>query len=361
MKVDWMRRRERWLAGGCALLLLGAFAGCANGSTTDGGANADQSAASHASLGDDGGPTDPAGAPVKSGVTGDADRSPTEPNGAPEPAELAASVNGQPVALADFQSQALETQRYFVDKGLDPNTDAGQRQLLALRRQVLSEMINQALIEQEAARKGITATNQEVEASLAGYREQSGGTADFDAARNEAGASDADVFAMERQAIVGRKFVEDISRDLPTAAPFYHARHVLCATEAECTAALARLDGGEDFAAVAAAVSKDEVSAAQGGDLGWVPIIKGFTYLPSADLQTVIAGLQAGQRSAVVKTDYGYHVVEVTEVDPAREIDADLGFKLREKRVQDWLAEQHRSADIIIYITDLKDALEIEG
>lgn len=360
MMVETMEWRERWVMCGCAALLALALGGCGGGPAKDaGGDDAGQSAAGHASLGGDAATPEAA---TDKGVVGQAGAaSPVADAGDGSSAELAASVNGQPIALADFQSQALDTQRYFVDKGLDPNTDAGQRQLLALRRQVLSEMINQALIEQEAARRGITATNQEVEASLAGYRQQAGGAADFDAARNEAGASDADVFAMERQAIIGRKFVDDISRDLPTAAPFYHARHILCAAEADCAAALARIDAGEDFAAVAQAVSKDDVSASQGGDLGWVPIIKGFTYLPSADLETVIAGLQAGQRSPVVKTDYGYHVVEVTEVDPAREIDADLGFKLREKRVQDWLAEQHGAADIIIYITDLKDALKIEG
>lgn len=356
------RRRARASLATAVLLAACLVAGC--GAAPDNGDDAvEQSAAGSADIGGDGGKAIQDSADTAD--AGAADAAPTA-GGAAEadaagPSELAASVNGQPLALADFQTQALDTQRYFVDKGLDPNTDAGQEQLLALRRQVLSEMINQTLIEQESARRGITATNQEVEASLAAYREQAGDGASVDAARAATGASEAEVFEMERQAIIGRKFVDEISRDLPTTAPFYHARHILCAAEADCAAALDRLAAGEAFDAVAREVSQDEVSAAEGGELGWIPIIEGFNYLPSAELEQVIAGLSAGQRSAVVQTDYGHHVVEVVEIDPARTVDAELGFKLREKRVHDWLAEQHRTADIVIYISDLQDAIDDAG
>lgn len=364
MKVKHALRRDGWIVPACAVLLLGLVAGCRpSGGADDGSPTARENASGRADVGADAA-SDDASAPSDNGKaiadagddTGAADGS--APADASMATELAASVNGQPIPLQDFQTQALDTQRYYVDKGLDPNTDAGQRQLLALRRDVLSEIIDQALIEQESARRGITATNQEVEVSLAAYRQQAGGTADFDAARAATGVSEADVFAMERQAIVGRKFVEEISRDVPSTALFVHARHILCITEADCTAALARLDAGEAFETVAADTSKDEVSASGGGDLGWVPIIEGFSNLPSAELEAVIAGLQSGQRSGVVKTDFGFHIVEVTETDPARAIDPELALKLREQRVQDWLAEQHRTADVVIYISDLKDALD---
>lgn len=364
MYDDPTRRHARASLALAVLFAACLVAGC--GTTPTGDDAPEQSAAGSADLDSaGGGKAIQESADTDAGDADDVGAAPTPDSAVaaddPAPGELAASVNGQPLSLADFQTQALDTQRYFVDKGLDPNTDAGQEQLLALRRQVLSEMINQALIEQDAARRGITATNQEVEASLAAYRAQAGDGAGADAEQAAAGATEAEVFEMERQAIIGRKFVDEISRDLPTEAPFYRARHILCAAEADCAAALDRLAAGEAFDAVARAVSQDEVSAAEGGDLGWIPIIKGFTYLPSAELEAVIAGLAAGQRSAVVQTDYGYHVVEVTEIDPARSIDAELGFKLREKRVHDWLAEQHRAADIVIYISDLQDAVDDAG
>lgn len=360
-----MRTTPRRARGWTAVLLMwaiGPLAGCGTGGE-DGVDTPAQSAAGSADLGGGGDDAaDPAGKDLQQGAA-ERDDDDAETAEAPDTAvvDLAASVNGAPLALADFQAQALDTQRYFVDQGLDPNTDAGQQQLLALRRQVLREMVNQALFEQESASRGITATNQEVEASLAAYRQQAADSAAFDAARAAAGTSEAELFEMERQAIIGRKLVDDISRDLPTTAPFYHARHILCTAEADCRDALDRLTAGEDFAAVAREVSRDEVSATEGGDLGWIPIIDGFNYLPSAELERVIAGLQAGQRSAVVQTDYGHHIVEVVEIEPARAIDADLGAKLREKRVHDWLAEQHDRADIVIYIEDLQDALEDAG
>lgn len=47
------------------------------------------------------------------------------------------------------------------------------------------------------------------------------------------------------------------------------ARHILVPEEAEAKAALERLKKGEDFAKVAAELSKDPGSGKEGGDLGW--------------------------------------------------------------------------------------------
>lgn len=90
-------------------------------------------------------------------------------------------------------------------------------------------------------------------------------------------------------------------------------RHILVATEAEVTAVKARLDGGEDFAAVAKAESTDNQggtggSAAKGGDLGCVAA---GAFVPEFD--QAMADLQPGQTSGPVKTDFGFHIIQVTE------------------------------------------------
>jgi len=48
-----------------------------------------------------------------------------------------------------------------------------------------------------------------------------------------------------------------------------NARHILVEDEAQAKAAVARLKKGEDFAKVAAELSKDPGSGKEGGDLGW--------------------------------------------------------------------------------------------
>ena len=69
----------------------------------------------------------------------------------------------------------------------------------------------------------------------------------------------------------------------------------------------ARLDKGEDFAAIAKAESDDKGSGAQGGDLGC--LAKGNLVAP---FETAEDGLQVNQISAPVKTSFGYHVIQVT-------------------------------------------------
>lgn len=90
-------------------------------------------------------------------------------------------------------------------------------------------------------------------------------------------------------------------------------RHILVADEATATAVKARLDAGEDFAAIAKAASTDNAgagggSAASGGDLGCVA---SGAFVPA--FETAMSALQPGQTSGPVKTEFGFHIIEVTE------------------------------------------------
>lgn len=85
------------------------------------------------------------------------------------------------------------------------------------------------------------------------------------------------------------------------------ARHLLVDTEEQCLALKAQIEAGEDFADIAKANSNCP-SKAQGGDLGsfgrgqMVPEFDQVVF--SADLNTV---------QGPVKTQFGYHLLEVTE------------------------------------------------
>jgi parvulin-like peptidyl-prolyl isomerase len=278
----------------------------------------------------------------------------TTPAGSPAGgiAALVATVNGEPITLAEFQRQAFDTQRYFVEQGVDPNTEDGQRQLLVLRRMVLDDMINQELIEQAATDLQITVSDEEVAASIQKTIDELGGPDPFEASLSAAGTTRADVEAMERTSLIGQKVLEHISADVPTTAEFVHARHILCSSEEACQAALQRLEAGEAFDAVAREVSTDETSKQRGGDLDWVS--RGM--LPSSQLEDALFALAVGQRSGVVQTDFGHHVIEMLERDPERTLSEDQRYSLREKHLLDWLAERRESSEIVITIEDLKPA-----
>jgi len=69
-----------------------------------------------------------------------------------------------------------------------------------------------------------------------------------------------------------------------------------------------RIDGGEDFAQIAAANSDDKASAADGGSLGWVnpgTMVKEF--------ENAMNNLQPGEVSEPVKTPYGWHIILVED------------------------------------------------
>lgn len=87
------------------------------------------------------------------------------------------------------------------------------------------------------------------------------------------------------------------------------ARHILVDTKEECLQLKDRIDAGEDFADVARAHSNCP-SKAQGGDLGQFGpgmMVKEFdAVVSSADINTV---------QGPVKTQFGYHLLQVTSRD----------------------------------------------
>lgn len=82
---------------------------------------------------------------------------------------------------------------------------------------------------------------------------------------------------------------------------------------AKATEIRARLDKGEDFAKVAKEASGDTASAKQGGDLGFMD----KNAMEEAFAQAV-AALKAGEVSQPIKTSFGYHLIKLTELVPAK-------------------------------------------
>ncbi|MCD9027705.1 SurA N-terminal domain-containing protein [Luteimonas sp. BDR2-5] len=71
-----------------------------------------------------------------------------------------------------------------------------------------------------------------------------------------------------------------------------------------------------DFAALAQAESDDPGSSGNGGDLGWME--KGMMAGPFED---ALFALQPGQTSAPVRTDFGWHVLQLREVDAGESVE----------------------------------------
>ncbi len=90
---------------------------------------------------------------------------------------------------------------------------------------------------------------------------------------------------------------------MPTAT----ARHILVATEAECQELKTEIEGGADFAEVARKHSSCP-SRMQGGDLG--------AFFPGQmvrEFDEVVFSGEIGKVLGPVKTQFGYHLIEVTK------------------------------------------------
>ncbi len=93
------------------------------------------------------------------------------------------------------------------------------------------------------------------------------------------------------------------------------------------------------FAEVAKQNSQDPGSAANGGDLGLFG--KGMMVKPFDD---AVFALKVGEISDLVKSEFGYHIIKLTAIKPARiapfsEVSADILAKLREQKAADMFAE----------------------
>ena len=85
------------------------------------------------------------------------------------------------------------------------------------------------------------------------------------------------------------------------------ARHILVKTEAECLKLKKEIEGGKDFAQVARQHS-DCPSGQDGGDLG--------EFSPGQmveEFDKVVFSGEAGKTLGPVKTEFGYHLIQITK------------------------------------------------
>lgn len=244
---------------------------------------------------------------------------------------LAATVNGEPITIARLEREFARLSA--ASAAADP---------AALRAQALNILIEQQLINQGAASLGVTVTEADVQneietlKALAADLDQ-----DWQTFLSSNNYTEAEMPQVQRDSLTTQR-VRDVllapySGDVAQA----HARHILVRTQAEAQAVLERLNAGEDFALVAAAVSLDATTRDFGGDLGW------FTRdeLIDATLADTIFSLEPGTIEGPISTRIGYHIVQTLEL-ATRPIEPERFPFLAESVYNNWLLEQYEAATI---------------
>lgn len=126
----------------------------------------------------------------------------------------------------------------------------------------------------------------------------------------------------------------------------YNASHILVPTKEEADAIIEQLHTGASFGDLAREKSQDPGSGSQGGNLGWFS--KGMMVKPFED---AVTGAKVGEIVGPVQTQFGWHVIQlndsrIAEAPKLDEVKADLETELRQKAVQDAIADATAKAQI---------------
>lgn len=177
-------------------------------------------------------------------------------------------------------------------------------------------------------------------------------------------AKDSKVTEEEAQAYYDEHKTQYVSNEKRLAA------HILIGLGSDEAAAKAKaedlakqLDNGADFAELAKANSEDTLSAEQGGKLDW---FEPGVMDPSFD--AALFALQKGQHSAVVKTDFGFHIIKLLDVQPGTTVPfADVKTKIiaqlqEKKAVDQFYSLQSKLADTSYEVPDtLAETAKVVG
>ncbi len=213
-----------------------------------------------------------------------------------------------------------------------------------LRQVTLDRLIHNTMIEQLAAQRGVTVTGADIDedfqkaiglAPMSQIEQQVRQQFDMSVADYKSRVVRIALLRDRLDGSIARD--EAINGDLPR-----RAEDVLAKVQAS----------QEPFEALAAQYSEDTATKLTGGDLG----ILRADQLP-ADFLTAVKNLQAGERSGLVRTGQGYHIVELME-SVAPDTDGTLRFHprhilIRGKSLDAWITEQLAAARVAAFIPGL--------
>ena len=249
-------------------------------------------------------------------------------------APFAARVNGEGVLLAEYEAELKRYQAGIEQLGeqYDP---------VLAKQEVMDDLIAQTLFAQTAAAQNYYVDEVDLQAEIDKYTEAAGGQDVLQIWISE-NFYDSDSF----RAAVSRDMAVIWARNyliaqVPQTAEQVHARQILVKSENEAIGIQRQLEVGTSFKSLA--FSYDPLT---GGELGWFP--RGYLLQP--DVENAAFSLQSGQYSGIIPTSFGYHIVEVIEVDPQHSLSQDALLFVQRQALENWLDEQITQSTIEILI-----------
>jgi peptidyl-prolyl cis-trans isomerase C len=291
--------------------------------------------------------------------------------------DAVALVNGTPITREAFEAAVQRNRRQRESQG----QSLGEQQLNQLRNDILDSLVTRELLYQQAEETGVTISEDALNSELDSLKGQFEDDSQYADALAQAGVSEAQLTQdIERNLMIEKLLDQAVDAETQISEQemksFYEenpqyferservtARHILISTRGasseeqvqqarEEAQEARRLLTEEDrsFAAVAKEYS-DGSSAEQGGELGTF----GKGDMPQAFEKTAFS-LDTGEISEVVRTQYGFHVIEVTEKLPA----GTAPYEEQKQGIRRYLQRRKEQQAVQSYVQELKDDAEIE-
>ena len=294
----------------------------------------------------------------------------------PVPTQLppvVARVNGEDVKKADFD-RMIHTLEARAGQPIPPER---RDEIL---RGALDQLVVYTLLAQESKARGIKVEQTDIDAKMNELRQQFKDQASFDKALKDRGMTLDSLRADAQRDLSVNKLMDTEVASLPgpsdqEAREFYdknpdkfkqdesvRASHILIRVDdkadaatkqkarAEIDSVLKQARSGADFATLAQQHSQDG-SAAQGGDLNY---FSRGQMVPA--FEQAAFSLKPGQISDVVTTQFGYHIIKVTDHKPARRVT----FEEANAQIKQFLEQQKKQQHADAFIEGLKKKSKIE-
>lgn len=289
-------------------------------------------------------------------------------------ARVAATVNGEEILSSAVDAEFARAE--MANPGVYDGAE-GEAQREADRALVIDFLIDKELRRQAVEAAGIEITDQEVEETIELERSMYQSDEEWNAALKNSGFNNDKQIkdyireSLGFQELAQQVATEALNADLSDAeiqafydansmmfetGPERHGRHILVDDEEAAKAAIARIEAGEDFAAVADELTTDPGSKGQGGDLGWSDgnsFVEGF--------REAYQTLPVGELSEPIPTSFGFHVIQIIEErdgskTPLAEVRDSIAEDLKNTAanalVVEFLENLKATATIVVFDTD---------
>lgn len=278
---------------------------------------------------------------------------------------MVADVNGVGITEEEFNEEfQVFKNEYERQLGADALKQVGQDGKTLgeqLKEEVIELLIMEKIISKEAESLNIVVTEEDVDKQVKAYVEETGGQEAFDELLKRNNYTYDYFVENMRKGLMVEKHKEsylntitisdkeskdyfDLNKD---DIVLISVSHILLGSEEDANKIIKRLNEGEDFATLATLESLHSVSAAQGGDLGYI----GKGYLTVAEFEDAAFALKEGEISGVVKSEVGYHVIKLDDKkDTYEELKENIVQTLKNNQYLANIQSQRDKAKVNIYL-----------